>query len=671
MRPHHSKPYRRRHIASLLLSVALVIGIAIEIGIVVAHNRQTAAPVNSTSPAASPATLQRIHSDYGYSFEADSTDFTISTTDHSATVRPKPGRISGAVSAAEFSVEVNPNTALLTALQQQAANAGLSAQQVAVQLFPASLSNEVDARVVSATADTLSAVPVYKTVYEFTSHHGGGKSYGIIWTGVKKQRAFAVKLTGLVGSATIPVAFAPLLDSLNISGDQAVLGAHTNIFTTPSVSADRKLDAKYLSDAVSPAVVQIFHTVCGVLTIDNQKLGDSSCASFSGSGFLTTANGYIATNGHVVVYSAKDAVASLVTSNDTVQRSYLRSLGLNDAQITATKADAAALAAQVAKIYNFSDDQLKFSDKGELTLVALGSEPPNLQQLINLKNSAQLAALRHDSDTIKQAQLIGSNYSSKDNYTTIADPKNGFSSSDVALLKINVTKAPAIPIATERVVQNQKIILMGFPGDAGNPLVDITQSDVTVTDGVVSAIRQAAGGKGKLYQSDADASHGNSGGPAIDDQGRVIGLLTYRYTNAEPGNATKSYIRDITDFTDLASAYNIRLNSHSSTQDAWLKGLESYSRSHYSAALTDFAVVHSAYPAHRLVASYIASAKTAIANGQDIRDLPLNILAVILLGALMALGGTIILIARHHGLHRVYTLSQASKLPSSSAKLLQ
>lgn len=177
---------------------------------------------------------------------------------------------------------------------------------------------------------------------------------------------------------------------------------------------------------------------------------------------------------------------------------------------------------------------------------------------------------------------------------------------------------------------------------------------MTVTSGIVSSIRQAAGGKGKLYQSDADASHGNSGGPAIDEQGKAIGLLTYRYADGENGNAAKSYIRDIVDFQDLASSKSVTIDSDSTTQQLWTHGLELYSHNHFSAALKDFKTVRAAYPAHRLVESYIESSQQAIADGKDVRDFSVTMLSLILVVALSATGVAIVVIARHHARHHVY-----------------
>lgn len=670
--PHHRKPYRVRHLASLLLALAVIFACVFELGIVVGQGRSATPPAPRSGAAADSGLAVR--SSYGFSFTADTATFDVSgrtaTGDRtapvsgsdlkavlpliSATVRPKPGAVQGRLAAAELSVRINPDPLALGEAAKKPENLHLTPQKIAANLFPVTGGSEVTARRLSSQAANLGGTKVQKSTYEFTGKHGG-KSYAVIWTGVLKSRPFAVELEGLVGSAEVPGEFGSLLNSMDLSDGQAVLG--DSIFAPQTASAEGTLDSRYLSDALSPAVVQIFHTVCGVLTINGHPLGNSQCLSFSGSGFLATSSGYIATNGHVVVYTAKDAMADLVTSNDNVLKAYLIGLGLTLTQINAIKSDPAALAAMVAKIYDLPDSMLHFSNEGEQTLVALGSDQPDTKALVALKNSSQLARFSYNSGTIKPAQVVDYNYDPKDNLTAVADPKAGFSSSDVALLKVDVRNAPTIPIETDRVVQNERIVIMGFPGNADNPLTDNQQTAVTVTDGVVSSIREAAGGHGRLYQSDADASHGNSGGPAIDEQGKVIGLLTYRYVDSDQGDAPASYIRDISDFRDLADDNGVALGGSSPTQNEWQDGLELYSHSHYSAALKDFERVRAAYPAQRLVADYISSAKDAIAAGQDVKDVPVDALIIVLVVALMIAGTTSVLIIRHHGMHRVYRTS--------------
>ena len=95
--------------------------------------------------------------------------------------------------------------------------------------------------------------------------------------------------------------------------------------------------------------------------------------------------------------------------------------------------------------------------------------------------------------------------------------------SDVALLKVDPTKAPALdplPLGDSDAVQ------VGEPVVAiGNPL----GYDFSVTSGIVSAVNRNLGSpNGSVIpdgiQTDAAINSGNSGGPLIDAAGQVIGI---------------------------------------------------------------------------------------------------------------------------------------------------
>ena len=90
---------------------------------------------------------------------------------------------------------------------------------------------------------------------------------------------------------------------------------------------------------------------------------------------------------------------------------------------------------------------------------------------------------------------------------------------DVAVVRIAVTDAPVAPTGdSDRLEVGQDAIAIG------NPL----GLERTVTSGVVSAINRSPRGitLGGLIQTDAAISPGNSGGPLLDSQGRVIGINT-------------------------------------------------------------------------------------------------------------------------------------------------
>lgn len=102
-------------------------------------------------------------------------------------------------------------------------------------------------------------------------------------------------------------------------------------------------------------------------------------------------------------------------------------------------------------------------------------------------------------------------------------------STDIAILKIEGKKFPAIAITdSERIQVGDKVLAIGNPLDVGQ----------TVTQGIVSATRRRpfadeSEGSGRrrmtqMYedyiQTDAAINFGNSGGPLVDVQGRLIGI---------------------------------------------------------------------------------------------------------------------------------------------------
>jgi Do/DeqQ family serine protease len=91
--------------------------------------------------------------------------------------------------------------------------------------------------------------------------------------------------------------------------------------------------------------------------------------------------------------------------------------------------------------------------------------------------------------------------------------------SDVALLKIDQTSLPTLPLGNSDAVQVGDVVLA-----VGNPL-GIGQ---TVTMGIVSAKgRSTASGDGSyedFLQTDAPINHGNSGGALVNTKGELVGI---------------------------------------------------------------------------------------------------------------------------------------------------
>lgn len=103
------------------------------------------------------------------------------------------------------------------------------------------------------------------------------------------------------------------------------------------------------------------------------------------------------------------------------------------------------------------------------------------------------------------------------------------SGKDVAILKIDARNLPTVPLGdSDRVQLGQSVHLLGFPGVVMyHDLLDKRSAvEASITAGQISSVKRDARGA-PVIQTDAAASWGNSGGPAIDDQGRVVGVLTF------------------------------------------------------------------------------------------------------------------------------------------------
>lgn len=675
-KPHHARSYRKRHFSILTLALVLLVFLLLQVGVIIGANRRQPFPQQSITRQ-QPASFTLVRSDYGFGLDFDSNTFVSTATAidekgvsqpvgqddlakskqlNLVSLRPRKGFGSSRFSSSQLSLQVLPTTTELAALKKQPASAGLSDSELAAQLFPVSSSADFDVAISSTSSDIIAGgTLVTKKVYQFTPKFSGGLSYAVVWTGVVNDRPFALKMSGLVANSSIPDIFIPVFDSLRINSSQKVQGAST--FFTPKAAAATAnvLDSKYVADLVSPAVVKIYHIICGQLIIFDHDYG-KSCDGGTGSGFLVSANGYIATNGHVAVYTAKDIAVGIIIKNPDLFVYFLQNvLHMTNSQISAAAQDPQVLGSLIAKIYDTTDAEIRIDNLKETTLVALGGLP------VDIKSRDDLLKLTSAADTanIKKARLIAADYNAKDLITVGSGNPGGFTSSDVALLKIDITNAPLIRINTNPINQNQKISVFGFPGDAENALIDNKSLDVSVTNGVISSTREAAGGKSKLYQSDVDASHGNSGGPALTEDGSVFGLLTYRIAGDASGNAAKSYLRDIKDFQKLVTAKNINFSSTSQTQDAWGKGLDLYSKNHYSAALIQFNKVRQLYPEHRLAATYIDNSNKQIADGKDVKDFPVLILVAGLVVVILLIAGTVVAIVSHARHHRSYVLQNA------------
>lgn len=130
--------------------------------------------------------------------------------------------------------------------------------------------------------------------------------------------------------------------------------------------------------------------------------------------------------------------------------------------------------------------------------------------------------------------------------------------SDVAVLRVDAKNLLAAPIGTSSDLQiGETVVAVGNPfGLSG-----------TVTTGVVSALGRSVPSKeaGRTFtdfiQTDASINPGNSGGPLLNIEGRVIGINTMIFANAQgigfaiPVDRARKVILDILRYGQVHSAW--------------------------------------------------------------------------------------------------------------------
>lgn len=281
--------------------------------------------------------------------------------------------------------------------------------------------------------------------------------------------------------------------------------------SSPSpVYAQQTLPQEALVDLVKPSIVRIVQHVSGTAKIPRIKVDiqrrlvailpdkwDEVLVDeyLVGSGFIIHPDGYIATNSHVV---SEETVRETLGSDNALAGLYENALTLSDADMQSfLKTESENSFSK--KVLQFVMDQSFFDLKNEVSVL----RPDSLQKSIPDLSKEGFPAV-----------VVSVN----DNFSE--DEK------DVALIKIDESRLPALVLGGGTLAVGKKAFIFGFPATA-----EINSNDsleATFTQGVVSSIKQSIDKDFKLFQTDAKVSEGSSGGPLFDEQGAVVGIVTFQ-----------------------------------------------------------------------------------------------------------------------------------------------
>jgi serine protease Do len=201
----------------------------------------------------------------------------------------------------------------------------------------------------------------------------------------------------------------------------------------------------------------------------------------------------------------------------------------------------------------------------------------------------------------------------KKKYEVVAYGRPG-EGTDVAVIKADVKDAPNLIVGDSEKVQLQdKVLAIGYPGaaDMQGLLDDKSQLEASMNDGAVSAMKRTSAGDA-IIQISASITHGNSGGPCINEKGEVIGLSTFGSRGEVQGfnfivaSATvKRFMKD--------AKVN---NAPSATTKMWRKALDGMYSGDLDQAIIDFDEVLTLYPTHSEAGKTLKTARQMKKDGK-------------------------------------------------------
>ena len=165
----------------------------------------------------------------------------------------------------------------------------------------------------------------------------------------------------------------------------------------------------------------------------------------------------------------------------------------------------------------------------------------------------------------------------------------GMSGRDLALLRLDAADLPALTLGDSGALQiGDPVHIIGFPGVVlTHELLNASAKvEASVTNGAVSGFKQDKSGQ-PVIQTDASAAGGDSGGPTIDDRGRVVGVLTFiTQSGTDQGSIVQgfNFVIPAQAVKDFLAGTEVKLGEPSRFNRAWQAGLSDFFAGNHSRA---------------------------------------------------------------------------------------
>ncbi len=159
------------------------------------------------------------------------------------------------------------------------------------------------------------------------------------------------------------------------------------------------------------------------------------------------------------------------------------------------------------------------NNKGGMGYTVVGQDENGTQMVVAFESTEIRAYYSEDDYDVAYPEWYGGSF--EDNELDIAIMK----------LKSPTSKRHALKLENlDGEDRGSTVYVVGFPGVAENDFTSgskLEMQDISITTGIVGKFVTSGAAGIALIQTDAEISHGNSGGPMVDEAGNVVGINTY------------------------------------------------------------------------------------------------------------------------------------------------
>lgn len=307
----------------------------------------------------------------------------------------------------------------------------------------------------------------------------------------------------------------------------------------------------------------------------------------SGSGFFVTENGYLVTASHVVSATKDEKAEILDLEKEPSGAADLRSQLKQSIQ---SQAGFSVSDAQLDRLSTWLQDW----ESKYITLDKIDAK-------YYLASGASVEAGDHVTATGTRATLV--------------QEEPVYPDRDVALLKADVQSVPALRLATREPNAGAADYVVGYPRKGYlqeaapfNATVPVVLTSGHVRDRIARSNWNAIG-------TDAEVTHGNSGGPVFDSTGAVLGVISFG-TDASGNAPAENYFVPSDVVKALMDKAGVKPNPGTATQ-AYYGALAEGDAKHYRHELPRLQTLADRMPADTYVKDDIVAVQSATLGGQD------------------------------------------------------